>query len=387
MKFDKIDAVVKITERCNINCTYCYMYNKGSELSFSKPKQLSIETAKEVAIFLKQSALEVGAKVVRLVIHGGEPLMMKPEKFSQICDVFIDNMKDSVEVQFTIQTNAMLVNEAWIAVFEKYRFGVGVSLDGNKKANDKFRIDHKGRGTYDKVMLGVDVLFKAAKEGRIHKPALLIVVDPNHDGREIFDHFVDKIGFEWMDFLLPIDTHESYIDGNAEKVGHYLADVFHAWQEKNDPKINIRLFDQFFTFATGYDRESMTPVESSNGTLVLTMSSDGTYGPDDTLRIVDESYFDHHVSTTSITQFLSDKKLNPIFTASLAAPEVCSGCEWKSVCVGGSNNGRVVNRYSKENDYQNKSVLCEGLYDIYNIMSNKMIENGYPEKELYRRMG
>ena len=33
--------VVKIASRCNLNCTYCYMYNKGDTTYLKQPKVIS----------------------------------------------------------------------------------------------------------------------------------------------------------------------------------------------------------------------------------------------------------------------------------------------------------------------------------------------------------
>ena len=31
MQVEHIEAVIKVTERCNINCDYCYVYHKGND--------------------------------------------------------------------------------------------------------------------------------------------------------------------------------------------------------------------------------------------------------------------------------------------------------------------------------------------------------------------
>ena len=35
--------VLKIAERCNLNCSYCYMYNKGDLSYLRRPKFMSSE--------------------------------------------------------------------------------------------------------------------------------------------------------------------------------------------------------------------------------------------------------------------------------------------------------------------------------------------------------
>jgi len=39
MEYKKtIEVVLKLTERCNIDCTYCYVFNKGDESYKKHPK-------------------------------------------------------------------------------------------------------------------------------------------------------------------------------------------------------------------------------------------------------------------------------------------------------------------------------------------------------------
>ena len=40
--------VVKSTERCNLNCSYCYMYNGGDQSYLSRPPVMSMQTARKM---------------------------------------------------------------------------------------------------------------------------------------------------------------------------------------------------------------------------------------------------------------------------------------------------------------------------------------------------
>lgn len=386
MKCHKIDAVVKLTERCNINCTYCYMFNKDSRLFESKPKQMSAATAREVAVFLAQGAVDTQASIVRIVLHGGEPMMMRPADFDRICQIFIDVIAPVARVQFTIQTNATLVDERWIALIEKYCIGVGISLDGDRAVNDSRRIDHRGRGTYDRSVAGCRKLFEAHAAGRIARPAVLCVIDPEQDGAATFLHLVQEIGFKWLDFMLPIDTRDTLTPDVARGVGVYLRDVFTAWQALGDREVSIRFFDGFYTFMTGYDRASGRALEQNDGTLILTVASDGTYGPDDTLRIVSDDYFVHDCRDLPLRDYLRMPAIAEIQRANATPAAECQECAWAAFCVGGSMHGRVVNRYSRANGYAGRSGLCEGLMSIYVLLARHMIERGYPADAMYDRL-
>jgi len=385
MKFDKIDAVLKITERCNINCTYCYMFNKGSDLYQSKPKQMPTAVCEAVAAFLAKGAAEVGATVIRPIFHGGEPTMMRLSAFDQLCAAIKRHAEGIADVQFSIQTNAMLIEEQWIDLFQKYQIGPGVSLDGDRRLNDKHRLDHAGRGTYDRTILGVNRLFEAHQEGRIPPPSVLCVIDPTQDGGQIFHHFATEVGFKWMDFLLPIDTRKNISRDTAIGVGRYLEKVFNAWSAHGDRTITIRFFDQYYSFLTGWNRTHNQAMRKSHGTVIITIASDGTYGPDDTLRIVSDDYFEFDCQRNPLSEYLMHPMIRQVETANKSVPAECKDCPWASYCLGGANNGRLVNRYSDETGYDQKSGLCEGLMHIYSVLAQSLIKAGYPRQLMFER--
>ncbi len=383
---DSIEVVIKITERCNINCTYCYIFNKESSLYKQMPKQMTIQTVKSVAEFLRNGAVDTGAKVVRIIFHGGEPMMLPIQTFEDFCEIFIAEISSVAAVQFTIQTNGMLVNEEWISVFEKFSMGVGISLDGPKLINDSNRIDHKGRGTYDRVIAGTNLLFNAHHSGRISSPGALCVIDTNHDGAKIFEHLAKDIGFKFIDFLLPIDTYESMVRDDSEQLGKYLNNVFEAWNRLNNKDVTVRFFDQFYTFMTGYDRPTMKSISNSKGTLIITIASDGTYGPDDTLRIVSDEYFKFDSRDVGIAEYLSHPLIVELNDAIATPVKSCEDCAWVAYCVSGSTNGRVVNRFSKAHKYNKRSIYCEGLSEIYTTLSKALLAAGYSRENMFERL-
>ena len=65
---------------------------------------------------------------------------------------------------YTIQTNATLLDEEWAAFFKEHDFLVGVSIDGPRELHDAYRVDKGGKGSFDKVMRGLDALRSAGVE-------------------------------------------------------------------------------------------------------------------------------------------------------------------------------------------------------------------------------
>lgn len=148
-KWSRLEVVLKVTERCNIDCTYCYFFNSTNQDFKDHPAYIKYETIKDCAVFLKNSVEEAGVKFLQIDFHGGEPLMMKKHRFDEMCNLFKDHLEGIVDLKFAMQTNAMLIDDEWLKIFAKHEIGIGISLDGPKHIHDIHRIDHRGRGTYD----------------------------------------------------------------------------------------------------------------------------------------------------------------------------------------------------------------------------------------------
>ncbi|WCR54297.1 MAG: Anaerobic sulfatase-maturating enzyme [Wolbachia endosymbiont of Ctenocephalides orientis wCori] len=140
----KLYIVFKLVERCNINCTYCYVFNGENDDWKSHPPYVKYEIVDKIIQFLVQGCKELNISNINTVFHGGEPLMYKKRAFDELCNNFNKALTPYTELDFALQTNAMLVSNEWIDLFHKHNIKIGVSLDGPKEYNDVNRLDHKG---------------------------------------------------------------------------------------------------------------------------------------------------------------------------------------------------------------------------------------------------
>src|ERR1700729_2139111 len=72
----RVDTVLlKVASRCNLDCSYCYVYHMGDEGWRSQPKRLSSEIRDALARELGSLMREQG-RPFSVVLHGGEPLLL-----------------------------------------------------------------------------------------------------------------------------------------------------------------------------------------------------------------------------------------------------------------------------------------------------------------------
>ncbi|MBL8510776.1 MAG: radical SAM protein [Betaproteobacteria bacterium] len=384
MKRKTVEVVVKVTERCNINCSYCYVFNKGDEGYKDHPVYMSQETIAALGDFLNDAAKSMGATEVIVVFHGGEPLMMKKRRFDQMCKTLQSKIIDVATLRFSLQTNAMLIDQEWIDIFDRYQISIGVSLDGPREVNDAQRIDHQGQGTYDRVVQGLQQLRQARDEGLITGFGVLSVANPALDGRKVYRHFVDDLKLDGFDFLLPIDPHDGFDTSTVPGYGRFLCEVFDEWSKDDDPTITVRILNKAMN-GLSETKQNMVGMQDAfaGDHAIFTVASNGDLGPDDTLRTVGAAMFGtYNVRTSTFMEFMQSPMQAAIVRAETTLPDDCQGCAWQNICRGGASNGRLINRFKQGAGFNNASLMCDALQRLYSHVAAYLLKAGFPYEKL-----
>lgn len=141
---------VNPTERCNLNCTYCYipegMRRSGQHMATDK----LIEALGRLKDYFGTVVPE--GRKPRIIFHGAEPLMNKASLFAAV-DAFKDDFV------FGVQTNATLLDDEAIAFLADRRVSIGLSLDGPlAETTDATRLTFGGKSVHGKVLRAMDAL-------------------------------------------------------------------------------------------------------------------------------------------------------------------------------------------------------------------------------------
>lgn len=380
-----LGVVLKTVERCNIDCTYCYMFNMGDESYKKHPPYISLETIHEVACFLKQGIADMELNSLTIEFHGGEPLMQKKHDFNESCNIFKDELGSLTNLDFIMQTNAMLVDQDWIDLFCKHQVGIGVSIDGPKEYHDKERIDHRRRGTYDRVVEKIRLLQDNTGIRQLGGVGILCVINPAYCPKRIYRHFVDDLQMKSMDFLLPYNTYEHPLSYTPLQYGEFLCQLFHEWVKDNNPDIDIRIFNSTLGIFMGDTTQiyGIGPMKE-NDIPLISIATSGELSPTDEFRTSDPSliYSDSTVRNISLVDYLKKPIFNKINEAQKKLPIKCQNCCWKEVCAGGA----IINRFSQENCFNNPSLYCEGLQEFYSEVAAYLIKKGVSLERLNSRL-
>jgi uncharacterized protein len=382
----QLEIVFKITERCNLDCDYCYFFHAGDTSWKQHPPTASLDVFRDVVRFAIDASRRYRIRHIGIIFHGGEPLLIKKAVFAQMCSVLRTHEHADLRFDIRLQTNATLIDDEWIALFIEYRVKVGVSLDGPRDINDAHRLDKAGKSSYDATVRGLTALQIAAGTGKLRSPGVICVADGAIDGARVYRHFVDELKLKSISLLTPDFTHDTVPGADAiAGVAQFLVGALLEWLRDDDASIRVRLFSEVLEVLLDDRRAQRALTRHQDLRHIVSVSSNGDLAPEDTLRTVHPrfSFTGLNVRTHGLDDVIASDTWAELTDASQRVPERCKGCEWWACCKG----GRWINRYSSKNGFRNPSVYCSALQEIYSTLAASLMRSGVPAMAIFRRLG
>lgn len=242
-----------LTEGCNLRCRYCFIEHKFAKNHIFR--SLTPEMAKTgIDVFIRHlpKSIEDGLLDPTISFYGGEPLInFKTLEWSL---QYIADKKESGKLPsntfLTLNTNATLVSAQIARVLKKYNVAASVSLDGPQLIHNKARPDVFGKGSFTKVINGINLL----REHRVDMGISCAVAMHNLDSLEdIARWYLDEIGVDVFGFNILLDGGLPEPNFNltkySEKLAGKMVNCFKIAREKG--KIEERSFRLAKSFAEG----------------------------------------------------------------------------------------------------------------------------------------
>lgn len=140
------------TEGCNLACTYCF------EKDMLGHKKMPADIAcRAVDLLFDYSGDETELQITHF---GGEPTLnfVGIQAATEYAESRAIVAKKAVE--FDMTTNGILLDDYMAAYCSDHRINVLLSIDGSESSHDRHRVDKRGRGTFKRVIQGLETLKK-----------------------------------------------------------------------------------------------------------------------------------------------------------------------------------------------------------------------------------
>jgi uncharacterized protein len=361
--------VLKVHSRCDLACDHCYVYEAADQSWAGRPLAISDDVISWTAQRIAEHAAAHRLSAVQVVLHGGEPLLAGRAGLNRVATELQAALNGICRLDLRIQTNGVLLDEEFCRLFAEHDVRVGISIDGDRAANDRHRRYADGRSSYDKVIRAIRLLRSA--QFRHLYAGLLCTIDVANDPVAVYDALLE-LEPPRIDFLLPHATWESppkRTPGAATEYADWLIAIFDRWLAAGRP-VPIRTFESIISTLTGGD--SLTEALGLAPAALLVIETDGSYEQVDSLKTA----FDG-APVTGLDVFgnsLDEAGQHPgIVARQHGLAGLCQTCQQCPV-VTSCGGGLYTHRYRAETGFANPSVFCADLLKLITHIGERLPE-------------
>jgi len=356
--------ILKIHSRCNLSCSYCYVYEMADQAWRELPRLMSPAVSEMVAKRIGEHVRGHRLPSVDIILHGGEPLLAGTRWLTELTGRL--RAQIPAQVNFTVQTNGTLLSRPMLETLRELRIRVGVSLDGDAEATGRHRLYPSGRNSYDDVAGGLRLL--GSPEFREIYSGILCAIDVRNNPIATYESLL-KFSPPALDLLLPhanwsaLPPDTGYAD--------WLIEVFERWYSVPVQETQIRLFTELIQLIMG----GPAAVESlglSPATLIV-VDTDGTIKQLDSLSSAYPGAADTglHVLTGSFDDALEHPTTVARQIGADALSAQCAACPVMQICGG----GLYPHRYRRGEGFRHPSVYCADLKKLIMHVRERVISD------------
>ena len=347
---------------CNLDCSYCFYAHKAG--LFEPGRHRMSDNVLDTMI---RDYLKLALPMSAFAWQGGEPTLMGLGFFERVVELQKQHGRGSQHVSNALQTNGVLLDTNWARFLHEYQFLVGISLDGPGELHDAYRLDHSGRGTFDRVMASIE-------NCRAHKVEFNILVLLNDKNvkkpDELFDFFVEQ-EFAFVQFI-PCVERDPQTGGSAacavrpEEFGEFMCRVFDRWLEHGPGKMSVRLFDSVLSYCLTGRHTNCTFGERCDDYIVIEHNGDAFCCD----FFVTEQWRLGNLMETPVAELFESDKKRQFSRLKRKVANQCIVCRHHAICRGGCLKDRIA----LTDDYHTPSYLCEGYKQFFEYSQPRLLE-------------
>ncbi|MDR3569362.1 MAG: anaerobic sulfatase maturase [Syntrophobacteraceae bacterium] len=374
---------------CNLKCSYCFFLSKES-LYPGSTFRMSDEVLDH---YIRQLIEAHRANKVTVAWQGGEPTLMGIDFFRRAIEYQHKHQRPGMTFENTLQTNGTLLDDEWCEFFRDHGFLIGISVDGPRELHDAYRVNKRGRPTFDRVMGGLRLLQKHDVEYNI----LTTVNRLNADHPlEVYRFLRDQAGATWMQFIPAIERLDEqgvflFQEGKMvsdrsvlpEQLGNFLVTIFDEWVRRDVGRVFVQTFEASVRNWLGLPSSGMCVFDATCGQGLAMEHNGDLYSCDhfvEPRHLLGNILRTHMIELTGLPQ---QKKFGRDKMETL--PRCCRECEVRFACQGECPRNRFLTTQEEE---PGMNYLCAGYKAFFHHIDGPMkilaalLRRGYPAAQL-----
>jgi uncharacterized protein len=356
---------------CNLDCKYCFFLSKEAlypDSKFRMPDGVLEE-------YIRQQLTSQGQQAT-ISWQGGEPTLMGLKFFRRAMELTERYRQPGQSVEHTLQTNGTLIDAEWCEFLREHRFLVGLSIDGPQPLHDAYRVDKRGRPTFDKVERAARLMQQYEVEFNV----LCTVHAQNADRPlDVYRYFRDELGARYIQFI-PIvervnaDGRTLLQEGStvtdrsvtAAAWGSFLNAIFDEWLQRDVGTVFVQMFDAALASWVGAPPALCIFSETCGDAVALEHNGD-VYSCD---HYVEPGYLLGNVLDTAMVDLVSSPRQRAFGAAKRdTLPKYCRDCEVRFACHGECPKNRFITTPDGE---PGLNYLCAGYKAFFTHIDRPM---------------
>jgi uncharacterized protein len=356
---------------CNLGCRYCFYAGKRALFASETPCRMSDEV---LEAYVRGYIAANPAPEIHFNWQGGEPTLMGVDFFRRAVKLQ-HRFSDGRPIRNSLQTNGILLDDAWCGFFASEAFLVGLSLDGPRDLHNRYRVDRRGGPTFDRVMSAITRL---RVHGVQYNTLTCVTAESSERPLDVY-RFLREHGSPFLQFI-PIVEREpgartrrlglrlaapgagpesgelKMMRGSVEPeaYGRFLTAVFDEWVRHDVGRVFVQLFDVSLAAWSGVEPPLCTFGKTCGKALVVEHNGD-VYACD---HFVYPDYRIGNILRDDIRDLASDLRLQRFGNnKQQGLPRQCRDCDVMFACNGGCPKNRFARANSGEG---NLNYLCPG---------------------------
>ncbi|MCU7618163.1 radical SAM protein [Chryseobacterium sp. PBS4-4] len=354
----KINTIVlKVASRCNLNCSYCYVYNKGDETYKNKPKIFSIELNHILLKRILDYMNKYNINLYTIVFHGGEPLLAGIEYYKDFIRTYEEFFfATGKTINFVMQTNGTLLDKEFTQALFELDISIGISMDTTEATNSRYRVYHNNKSSYNEIKNGIDLCNEI-----IGNAGILSVINVEDTPIDTYSH-LRSLNVNYANLLFPDENHDTILLNDTRgKIGKWLTEMFDLWFfDKDNDKPEIPLFSTLIKLILAIPDGNDIMGKGFGGTMII--ETNGDIETNDTLRVCKSGITksDYNIKNDALDSIKNIPLAELYYFAHHRLSQTCKDCILEDICAG----GYLINRYSNKNGFNNESVYCQDIVKL-----------------------
>lgn len=365
---------------CNLKCRYCYYLPKEQLLGQRRGGRMSPAVLEN---YIRQYIASQPGNDITFAWQGGEPTLLGLDFFHQVLALQARYRQPHQRIFNDLQTNGLLLDDAWCRFLKENGFLVGISIDGPQALHDACRLDRRGRPTFDQVLAGVrllqkhDIAFSTLSVVNRHNAAF---------ASEIYRFLTEELGSRVIQLIPCVEpqtfpatapghwpaadlpraddacaVHDFVTEESvtSQQWGAFLCAFFDSWHADGLGRVMVNLFESAVLQLLGYPALVCSSSEfCGNG---LALEQDGSVYACD--HYVYPQYRLGNIAEASLAALAASPAQQAFGQAkSNSLPGDCRRCAWLKLCWGECPRNRFLSTAGGEGGL---NYLCHGQRQFF----------------------